>query len=148
MKTVQRVNDVNGAFRFKVELDGLLVAGFSEVTGIKSETEVMEYAEGGLNTHVHVFPKQTKYPRIVLKRGITQSSELWEWYDGVAGGQVKRKSGSIILHNHAGKEICRWNFFEAYPVKWNGPDLNASAGSVAVESIEIVHNGLKTIFSK
>ncbi|MEF3312942.1 phage tail protein [Paenibacillus sp. GYB004] len=148
MKTVQRVNDVNGAFRFKVELDGLLVGGFSEVTGIKSETEVMEYAEGGLNTHVHIFPKQTKYPRIVLKRGMTQSSELWDWYDGVAAGQVKRKSGSIILHNQAGKEICRWNFFDAYPVKWNGPDLNASTGSVAIESIEIVHTGLKTIFSK
>jgi phage tail-like protein len=146
--TTQRTNDAIGAFRFKVELDGLLVGGFSEVTGIQSETEVMEYPEGGLNTHVHILPKQTKYSRIVLKRGITQSSELWDWYDGVAGGTIKRKSGSVILHNHAAKEICRWNFFEAYPVKWHGPDLNATSGNVAVESIEIVHNGLKTIFSK
>jgi phage tail-like protein len=144
----KRTNDAIGAFRFKVELDGLLVGGFSEVTGMQSEIEVMSYPEGGLNTYVHNFPKQTKYPRIVLKRGITQSSELWDWYDGAAGGTVKRKNGSVILYNHGGKELCRWNFFEAYPVKWNGPDLNATSGNVAVESIEIVHNGLKTIFSK
>ncbi|PYI55269.1 phage tail protein [Paenibacillus flagellatus] len=146
--TVQRTNDVSGAFRFKVELDGLLVAGFSEVTGIQSETEVMEFAEGGLNTHIHYLPKQTKYPRIVLKRGMTSSSELWDWYDGVAAGKIKRKNGAVILYNHAGKEICRWNFFEAFPVKWHGPDLNATGGNVAVESVEIVHNGLKAIFSK
>lgn len=141
-----RTNEVSGAFRFAVELDGLLVGGFSEVTGIHSETEVMEFVEGGLNTHVHYFPKQTKYPRIVLKRGMTQSSELWDWYDGVTAGKIKRKNGSVILLNQAGKELCRWNFFEAYPVKWNGPDLNATGGNVAIESIEIVHNGLKAIF--
>lgn len=141
-------NDAIGAFRFKVELDGLLVGGFSEVSGIQSVTEVLEYPEGGLNTHVHILPKQTKYPRIVLKRGITQSSELWDWYDAVAGGTINRKNGSVILYNNSGKEMCRWNFFEAYPVKWQGPDLNATSGNVAVESIEIAHNGLKAIFSE
>ncbi|RKN75973.1 phage tail protein [Paenibacillus ginsengarvi] len=143
-----RLNDAIGAFRFKVELDGLLVGGFSEVTGVGSETEVMEFPEGGLNTHVHYWIKQTKYTRIVLKRGMTQSSELWDWYDGVAGGNVQRKNGSVILYNHGGNEICRWNFFEAFPVKWIGPSLNAAGNSLAVESIEIVHNGLKAIFSK
>lgn len=148
MAALHRTNDAIGAFRFKVELDGLLVGGFSEVTGIQSEIEVMEYPEGGLNTYKHVWAKQVKYPRIVLKRGVAQSSELWDWYDGAANGKIKRKSGSIILHNYAGEEVCRWNFFEAYPVKWSGPELNASSGSIAVETIEIVHNGLKTIFSE
>ncbi|MFD0676903.1 MULTISPECIES: phage tail protein [unclassified Paenibacillus] len=139
---------VSPAFRFIVELDGLLVGGFSEVTGLQAETEVMPYNEGGVNDYVHYLPKQTKYQRIVLKRGITQASELWDWYEGVISGKIKRKSGSIILNNPAGKEICRWNFFESYPVKWIGPEMNASSTGVAIEAIEIVHKGLKTIFKK
>jgi phage tail-like protein len=141
-----RSHDVVGAFRFKVELDGLLVGGFSEVTGIQSETEVKPYWEGGVNSHPYYMIEQTKHPRIVLKRGITSSKELWEWYEGVASGKVKRKNGSIIFDNQWGLEICRWNFFEAFPVKWQGPDLNATSGNVAIESVELIHNGLKTIF--
>ncbi|MDF2720871.1 MAG: phage tail protein [Paenibacillus sp.] len=144
----QRPRDATGAFRFKVEIDGLLVAGFSDVTGMQSEIELQEIPEGGVNTYKHMVPKATKLPRIVLKRGITQSSELWDWYESALGGKITRKSGSIILLNTLGKELCRWNFFEAYPVKWAGPDLSASSVNVAVEAIEIVHNGLKTIFSK
>jgi phage tail-like protein len=140
--------DVSAALRFLVELDGLVVGGFSEVTGLQSETEVMEYNEGGVNNYAHQLPKRVKHPRIVLKRGITNSSELWDWYAGVLIGKVKRKSGSVILNHASGKEICRWNFFESYPVKWNGPDMNATSTGAAIESIEIVHNGLKTIFSK
>jgi phage tail-like protein len=141
-------HEIGGAFRFAVELDGLLVGGFTEVSGVQAETETMEYAEGGLNSRVHILPKQTKFPRIVLKRGLTQSSELWDWYEGVMKGSVERKSGAIILGSYAGKEICRWNFFDAYPVKWVGPELNATGGTVAIESIEIVHNGIKAIFNK
>ncbi|MDF2644454.1 MULTISPECIES: phage tail protein [Paenibacillus] len=147
-KNESKLHNVGGAFRFEVELDGLIVGGFSEVTGMKSETEVKPLWEGGVNTHPHYMIEHTKYPNIVLKRGITTSSELWEWYNGVAQGKIKRKNGSIILHNQAGTEMCRWNFFSAFPVKWNGPDLNASSGNVAIESIELVHAGLKTIFKK
>ncbi|OXM85045.1 phage tail protein [Paenibacillus rigui] len=143
-----KVKNVSGAFRFKVEIKGVIVGGFSEVTGMQAETEVMEYQEGGLNTHLHYFPKHTKFSRIVLKRGLTQSPELWEWYESSLVGKAKRTNGSIILFSEAGDEVCRWNFFDAYPVKWNGPELNANSGSVAIESIEIVHHGLKTIFSK
>ncbi|MFH5187476.1 phage tail protein [Paenibacillus sp. TAB 01] len=140
--------NVIGAFRFQVEIKGVIVGGFSEVTGMQAETEVMEYQEGGVNTHLHYFPKQTKFSRIVLKRGLTQSTELWDWYEATIVGKAKQTNGSIILFNETGEEVCRWNFFDAYPVKWNGPELNAANGNVAIESIEIVHHGLKTIFSK
>lgn len=143
-----KFHNVNGAFRFRVELDGLLVGGFSEVTGLQSETTLFEYQEGGVNNYVHQLPKQTKYPKIVLKRGLTGSSELWEWYEGVVAGKVKRKNGAIIMNSRSNWEVCRWNFFDAYPVKWIGPDLNANGNNVAIESIEIVHNGLKTVHSK
>lgn len=138
----------SGAFRFWVELEGLLVGGFSEVSGLQSETEVEEYNEGGVNDYVHVFPKRTKAPPLVLKRGLTRSPELWEWYEEVVAGRIRRKNGSVILLNHAGQEVCRWNFFEAYPVKWSGPLLNALSNEIAIETLEILHNGLKTIFSK
>ncbi len=139
---------IGGAFRFWVELEGLLVGGFSEVSGLQSETEVEEYNEGGVNDFVHAFPKKTKSPPLVLKRGLTRSPELWEWYEDVSKGRIKRKNGSVILMNHAGQEICRWNFFEAYPVKWRGPNLNALNNEIAIETLEILHNGLKTIFNK
>ncbi|WP_166240037.1 phage tail protein [Paenibacillus turpanensis] len=146
--TGTKTGNVIGAFRFQVEIKGLIVGGFSEVTGMQAETEVMEYREGGVNTHLHYFQKQTKFSRIVLKRGLSQSPELWEWYESSIIGKSKRTNGSIILFSEAGEEVCRWNFFDAYPVKWVGPHLQATSGSIAIESIEIVHHGLKTIFRK
>ncbi|MEC0230399.1 phage tail protein [Paenibacillus alba] len=139
-------HNIGGAFRFVVELDGLIAAGFSEVTGMKSEVEVKPLWEGGVNTHPHYMVQHTKFPNIVLKRGMSNSNELWEWYYAVSQGKIKRMNGSIILNNAEGHEMCRWNFFRAFPVKWNGPDLNASNGNVAIESLELVHEGLKTIF--
>jgi phage tail-like protein len=145
------MNDYRGIsapFLFEVELDGLYVGGFTEVTGLQAETELVEYLEGGVNDYVHYFPKRTKYPRIVLKRGITRTKDLWEWYEGVLNGNIERKTGTIVLYHTTGYEICRWNFVGAYPVKWNGPDMNSTSSGVAIESIELVHTGLKTIFNK
>lgn len=137
-----------GAYRFLVELEGMVVGGFSEVSGLQAETEVEEYQEGGLNTYVHRLPKRTKYPNIVLKRGATSAGDLWSWYHKAYMGQVQRKDGSIIMQDNAGNEVCRWNFFQAYPVKWNGPELNAKSSDVAVETFELVHNGWRSIFTR
>ncbi|MDG0789522.1 phage tail protein [Cohnella ginsengisoli] len=140
--------DVLGSFRFDVELDGMLVAGFSDVQGLESQTEYEEYREGGVNGYTHRFPKGTRFAQIVLRRGFSSSSALWDWYDQTVRGSVTRKSGSIILYRQDGEELCRWNFFEAYPVKWTGPALDARSSDVAIESVELVHNGIKAIFSK
>jgi len=142
-----RNHNIVDSLRFWVEIQGLQVGGFSEVSGLRAEIEMEEYAEGGVNDFVHRFPKRTKYPPLVLKRGMTYSSTLWDWFYQTQIGKVKRTSGSIILRDNNGDEVCRWNFFDAYPVKWIGPELNATRSQVAVESIEIVHNGLKAIFN-
>lgn len=136
------------AFRFLVEIKGLYVAGFTEVSGLQSEIELEEYREGGNNGYAHRFPKAIRYAPIVLKRGMTTSSDLWDWYESVRAGNVTRKDGSIIMQDGQGKEVCRWNFFESYPSKWSGPDLSSMSSAVAIESVEIVHNGLKTVFKK
>jgi len=147
-KTVQRTNEVGVSLRFQVEIDGMIAAGFSEVKGLQSETEVKPHWEGGLNTHPHHWIEHTKYPNLVMTRGITMSSELWSWYADVVAGTIKRKNGAIILNNFAGKEVCRWNFYDAFPVKWSGPDLSGMSSNIAVETIELVHGGLKAVFKK
>jgi phage tail-like protein len=137
---------VNGAFRFAVELDGMLVAGFSEVQGLESQLEYEEIREGGVNGYVHRLPKGVRNSSILLRRGLSSSQELWNWYAQASQGTVTRKSGSIILYKENGAELCRWNFFEAYPVKWSGPSLNAASSEVAIETVELVHNGVKALF--
>lgn len=140
--------EVAGVFNFWVEIDGLLVAGFAEVSGLEAETEVEEFREGGVNDFVHQFPKTTTYPSLILRRGMATANDLYDWYADVVAGTVSRKSGSIIMQNHAGEEVCRWNFFESYPVRWMGPELNANSSETAIESVELVHNGLKAVFTQ
>ena len=130
------------AFNFAIEIQGLVVGSFSEVSGLQAETETEDYQEGGRNDFVHKLPKVTKYPNLVLKRGITDSTELWQWHQGVIAGQFERQNGSVILLDVTGSEKWRWNFARAYPVKWIGPDLKGDSNAVAIESLELVHNGL------
>lgn len=130
-------------FNFLVEIQGIAVAGFMEVSGLQVEVEVHDYREGGLNEYIHKLPGPTRYPsNIVLKRGITDVDALWKWHQDVTQGKIERKNGSIVLMNSAGEEKWRWNFVEAIPVRWAGPDLRASAAEVAVETLELVHRGL------
>ena len=138
-------SQVFASHRFMVELDGMLVGGFSEVSGLSLETELEEIAEGGVNHYMHKLPKQTKTQALVLKRGVTTTNELWNWYSNVVNGTITRKSGSVILYNEKDVELRRWNFYDAFPYKWTGPELNAANSAVAVESIELAHNGLKAV---
>ena len=131
------------SFRFLVEIQGLIVGGFSEVSGLQAETEVEEKREGGVNDYVHKLPTITKYPNITLKRGITDSDVLWNWHQDVVKGKFKRRTVYIILQDSEGNEKWRWEFDDAYPVKWTGPDLKADSSTVAVETLELAHKGIK-----
>jgi phage tail-like protein len=133
------------SFRFLVEIEGLVVGGFSEVSGLQAETQVEEYREGGVNDFIHRLPKETRYQNITLKRGITDSDALWKWHQNVVNGRVVRKSGYIILLDSEGNETWRWSFIDAYPTKWVGPDLKGDSSTVAFETIELVHNGIKKV---
>ncbi|MEK3881868.1 phage tail protein [Paenibacillus sp. PL2-23] len=130
------------SFHFWVELDGIYVAGFSEVSGIEAQTDVEEFREGGLNGYVHKLPKGIRYPNLQLRRGMVKSPVLWNWYASTMDGPIARKSGAIVLQQTDGKELGRWNFYNAYPVKWTGPHLQAQSNEVAVEAVEIAHTGL------
>jgi phage tail-like protein len=133
------------AFRFEVNLDGLAVAGFSECSGLQWETEIQDYNEGGLNTYVRKFPTRTKQSNLVLKRGIVDRV-MWNWYWDLTQGLVQRRTGAVLVYDPSGSTVVmHWEFSDAFPSKWTGPDLNASQNNVAVETLEIVHAGLKRV---
>ena len=137
-----RLPDPYKVFRFVVEIDGTRVGGFSEVTGLERRTEVDDYREGGVNDYVHRIAKETRYPNLTLKRGITDKTDLWSWHQQVIAGDIRRKTVSLVLLDSLGREKWRWIFSDAYPVKWNGTDLNATGSTVAVESVELAHHGM------
>lgn len=130
------------AFRFVVEINNTRVGGFSEVTGLEVRTEVDEHREGGVNDYVHKIAKETRYPNVTLKRGITDKTDLWDWHQQVVLGDVERKSVAVVVLDVTGREKWRLVFRDAYPVKWNGTDLNATGNTVFVESIEFAHHGM------
>ncbi len=135
-------NDPFMAFRFEVRIDDLPVAGFSTITGLQLESEVLDYAEGGLNTHLHKFPGRTKQVNLVFKRGIVDR-KLWDWYFDLTQGTVTFHNGSIVVHDASGsQDVMEWQFTRAFPLKWVGPELNAMQSVVAVETLELCHEGL------
>ncbi|MBU0553584.1 phage tail protein [Myxococcota bacterium] len=130
-----------GKYRFKVEIDGLTVAHFQSVSGLSHEIEVLSQQEGGVNDRLHKLPGQGSYPNITLKVGYV-STALESWHQGFSRGSGGRKNGSIVLLDDMGQETKRWNFRRAWPVKWEGPDFDANQNQIAVESIEIAHEGI------
>lgn len=130
------------AFNFRIEIEGIQIAGFSECSGLQAEIEPHPYSEGGVNGFEHQFWGRTRYPRLVLKRGLTQIDGLWRWFWEVTQGTVERKNGTIYMLNAQHMPVLAWHFIEAMPVKWTGPDLRADAATVAFETVELVHRGL------
>jgi phage tail-like protein len=133
------------AFRFEIKLDDTSVGGFSECSGIQLETEVHDYPEGGQNAYVEKFATRTKQSNITLKRGIVDR-DLWDWYYKLIQGEFQFRNGSILVYDPSGSElVMEWQFRQAFPCKWQGPDLNAKQNNVAVEVFELCHHGLKRI---
>jgi phage tail-like protein len=128
---------------FVIEIEGLIVGGFSEVTGLESEVQLEPYQEGGVNGYVHQFPTQVTFPNIVLTRGLTDMDVLWNWYWMTVQGSPLLLNGTIMLLDNQRLPAMWWNFRDAYPVKWVGPRFDASNDTqVGVEQIELVHRGL------
>src|SRR5687767_12877899 len=142
MATGTRVDPYRG-FNFLVEIDGITQAGFQEVSGLDVATPSVDYREGADPNHVRKIPGLNTYTAITLKRGITDSDELWKWRETVINGKTERRNGSIVLLDETGAEKIRWNFSNAWPSKWTGPALNATSTAVAVETLEITHEEVK-----
>jgi phage tail-like protein len=126
-------------YSFLVEIGGIRQAGFSECTGFGSSVDPTEYREGNeVPLAVRKLPGMTKYTNITLKWGLTDSRELVDWYTDISKGKIDRKNGSIVLMDTDGiTEKVRWNFYEGWPCKWDGPNFNASESGVAIHGMDI-----------
>jgi phage tail-like protein len=131
-------------FNFKVEIQGIVRASFREASGLDSSQDAIEYREGtDKYLTARKLPGLNKYSNISLKWGITDDASLWEWRKKSIEGKVERKDGHIILINEAGEEKIRWKFRDGWPTKWTGPSFNATGNEVAIETLEIAHEGIE-----
>jgi phage tail-like protein len=139
------IADPFGNYNFLIELDGISRGAFQECSGFDSTIDVIEHREGGENTTLRKIPGMTKYSNITLKWGMTDGRELYDWHQQIVDGEIQRKNGSIVLLDRRGEEVARWDFERAWPTKYDGPDLNAEGNDVAIEMLELAHEGVKRV---
>ena len=138
------------AATFLVEVDGVEIGHFMEVSGLELTVGVEEIQEGGENSFVHKLPGRMTWPNLTLKRGITQNDALIKWVNKSSGEQfdangnkLTRSTAAITLIGPSGKRLRAWNFDGAFPVKWTGPSFAVTAEDMAVEELEIAHHGFR-----
>lgn len=140
-----RRSDPLTTFHFFVDIGGETQAVFTEVSGLDIEVEVTNYEEGGVNDHVWRLPGRVKVSDITLKNGITTTNLLWDWYKKILQGDLERRPVSIIMVDQENIEKMRWNFKEALPVKWSGPQFKSDQSQSAIQSLQLSHKGLQII---
>jgi phage tail-like protein len=139
-----------GNFNFLVEIEDLtdgaasVVGGFSQVSGITSQSDVVEHRVGSSNT-VFKLPGKTRFGNIVLRKGCTSSGDLYQWRRRIENGEDDRRSGSIVLLDGNLREKARWNFYEAWPCRYEAPELDAAESSVSIETLELCVDRLERV---
>jgi len=142
MATDQR-NDPYRGYNFILEIDNVPKGAFSEVGGLTADGDSVDYREGtDLQPNVRKLSGLRKFVNITLKRGYTQDKSLWQWYVNVMNGVDDRRNVSIVLLNERREAVLRWHAENAWINKIEGPSLKAAGNDVAMESLELVHEGL------
>jgi len=136
-------DELYGSFHFLLEIQGVvsdtkvIVGGFKSVSGMDSETEIVEFKQGN-DKVVRKKPGRTTYANIVLERGYTATDDLWQWRKNIEDGKIDRRSGSVIILDQDGQtEVARYNFYEGWPCKWYVPDMSADSSAMAIEKLEV-----------
>jgi phage tail-like protein len=145
MPSIDRISDPFGSHYFALEVNGQEIAHFMECSGLKTTSTVFEIEEGGMNGMTHKRPGQSKWDNIVLRFATNASQELLSWRDEFLQDQFGSRptnSGSIIMYDNERNEIRRYSFTNCWPVSWEGPQLNSGSSELAVETLEIAHEGL------
>lgn len=132
------------AFNFKVEIQGVTEGHFAECSQICMKFGVLSYREGGNNQVTHRIPGAVEHAAVTLRCGFTRSTELWEWMQKIARGNIERRNVSIVMLEPDGStEALRWNLFGCWPSEWCGPMLNAAGNELAIETITLVFESLE-----
>src|SRR4051812_40258754 len=129
---------------FELDIQGQSVGYFTEVTGLSAEVETFAYSEGGNNEFQHKLPTRVKYPNLVLKRGMTDKADLQRWFQKT-NTQAQRTGIPLTMLDQEGTRLRTWSFVNAFPIKWTGPNFNAGQAALAIEAIEIAHDGIKAV---
>jgi phage tail-like protein len=134
-------------FRFRLEIDGIQQAGFSEVAIGETTTDAVDYREGNEPAHVRKLSGLTKYGNITLKWGVTDSLELFNWHKAIVAGQIQkqRKQVAIVVVDEAGSDKARFVVSEAWPIKYDPSDLNAKGNEVFIEVLELANEGIERV---
>jgi phage tail-like protein len=135
-------SDGHANCRFYVKIGKLEEAVFTEMSGFQIETEVTEYAEGGQNGHVHRLPGRMKVGTVTLKHGMLTSNKLFKWCRDVLEGKIERQNMTVTMFDSKGEVVVSWDFAKAYPIKWSAPQFSADGKNVAIETLELAHDGL------
>jgi phage tail-like protein len=123
--------------------DGTAVKGsFMEVSGLGVEQPAIEYRNGSEDITVRKIPGLKKFSNLTLKWGITGDITLWQWVVDGMNGLVQRAPVALVLLDENRNEVMRWNFTRCWPCKWTGPGLNAKNNEIAIETLEICHEGM------
>lgn len=133
---------------FKVDIEGIpgATAFFKSVSGLKSETEVVDFQEGGENRFTHRLVGPTKWANLILKRGFAQDPALLDWRNEWASGNgKKRRSGTIAQLNTKLTEVYVWRFVDGWPCKWELSEFDASKSELSIETLEIAHHRLEVV---
>jgi phage tail-like protein len=138
--------DPYGAFNFLISFAGAgTLGGFSECAGLEMTLDIEEYREGGNNSTTLRFPSRIKWTNLRLKHGLTSRNDLWLWHYSFVQGSVQRRDGLITLQDEQKNAVRSWSFTRGIPVKWSGPTMNASQSQIAIEELEIAHEGLSLL---
>lgn len=143
-------NDPLRNFRYRLEIDSVTQAGFSEVAIAETTVEAIDYREGTDPPHVRKLSGLTKYGNITLKSGVTVGAnalDLFKWHADVSAGQVKdkRKRVVIVVQDEEGADRARFVVSEAWPVKYDPSDLNAKGNEVMIELLELANEGIERV---
>jgi phage tail-like protein len=138
----RRPTDPYASQNFLLEIQGITKAGFSECTGLNAETNVIEYREGGDDIVTRKLPGLSKFGNVTLKTGLTTDNSLFTWHKDVMDGNITRQNVSITVLDEGRNEQVRYNLLNAWPSKYTAPDLKANANEIAIEAIEIAHEGM------
>ena len=131
-------------FNFLVESGGIIAAGFSEITGMNGEVQAVEYREGrDPNSNTRKLPGLSKYGNVTFKKGVVIEQDFFKWFKSGVDGDVIRMDLSILLLDEQRQEKVRYNLTSAWPVKFTAPDMKAAANEIAVQSLELAHEGLR-----
>ena len=134
-------------FRFRVEIDGLAAAGFSDVSIGEMATDIIEYREGNEPTRVRKLPGLRKFGHVTLKRGMTASMELYNWHKQIMDGAIgaARRNVAITVLDQSGADAARFIVQDAWPVKYQPGDLNGKGNEVLIEFLELANEGIERV---